>query len=154
MSTTPASRRHRRLLAASLGCWLGALAALPAMAEVKLSRDGGVAVGGRLTNELRIKEMSSTSAGEKARTTLRANTIENTAVGGDLTNRTSIDQLILRAEGQGAVSEMAIGTIADTAVGGDLDNSVVLGTSTNIAIGAGARACTELGTIGRTGLCR
>lgn len=154
MSATRTVHRHCRPLAFSLALCLGTLAALPTAAEVKLPGDGGVSVGGRLTNDLQIKEMSTTSDGEKARTTLRANTIENTAVGGDLTNRTRIDQLILRAQGQGAVSEMAIGTIADTAVGGDLDNSVVLGTSTNIAIGAGARACTELGTIGRSGICR
>ena len=130
------------------------------MAEVKLPRDGGASVDGRLTNELQIKEMSNTSGGEKARTSLRANTPENTAVGGDLTNRTRIEKLTLRDEGLGAVSEIAIGTITDTTVGSDLENSVVLDTSTNIAIGSAARACTEvgkiwgLGKIGRTGICR
>lgn len=154
MRSWTTTRRHRLLLAASLGLWLGALPILPAAAEVRLPSDGGVSVGGRLTNDLQIKRMSSTSEGEKARSSLRTNTLENTAVGGDLTNQTTIDRLTLRAEGRGAVSEMAIGTITDTTVGGDLENSVVLGTSTNIAIGSGARACTELGTIGRTGICR
>jgi hypothetical protein len=140
--------RRRRSLAAGLGLWLTVMAALPATAEVRLPGDGGVKVGGTLVNELQIKELSSSSTGEKAMTTLRTNAIERTTVGGNLTNRTTIDTLTLRAEGAGAVSEMAIGTIADVTTGGNLTNSVTLGTSTNIAIGAGARACTELGTLG------
>jgi hypothetical protein len=154
MPATTRDPLHCRALAIGFALCLGALTALPATAEVKVPDDGGVSVGGRLTNDLHIKEMSNTSDGEKARTTLRANTIENTAVGGNLTNQTTIDQLILSTQGQGAVSEIAIGVISDTAVGGDLDNSVVLGTSSTIAIGSGARACTELGTIGRSGICR
>lgn len=139
---------RRRALATGLGLCFAAMAALPAIAEVRLPGDGAVKVGGRIVNELQIKELSSSSAGDKATTTLRTNTIDRTTVGGNLTNRTTIDTLTLRAEGAGAVSEMAIGTIDDVTTGGNLTNSVTLGTSTNIAVGAGARACTELGTLG------
>lgn len=148
--TTRATPRRR---SSCLVVCLVALTALPAAAEVRLPAGDGVAVDGKLVNELQIKKSSATSDGEKASTTLRANTIERTRVGGNLTNRTTIDELTLRAEGRGATSTMAIGTISGVTTGGDLTNTVTLGTSTNVAIGAGARACTELGTLGRVGIC-
>jgi hypothetical protein len=143
---------RRRTAALGLGLWL-ATAALPAAAEVQLPAGNGVKAGGTLSNELRIGRLTTSADGQKARTELRANTIERTAAGGDITVTTDIDELILRAEGRSAKSEMAVGVVRDVTTGGDLTNSVMIGSSTNIAIGAGARACTELGTLG-VGACR
>ena len=137
----------------TLGFCLGLLAFLPAAAEVRVPSDGGVSVGGRLTNELQIKDMASPGAGTVP-PAVRANTIENTAVRGNLANRTTIDRLTVHAEGSGAVSRMAVGTISGVTVGGDLENTVTIGTSTNIAIGDGARACTEVGTLGWVDFCK
>lgn len=149
-STNSVTPQHR---SSCLVVCLVALTALPAAAEVRLPAGDGVEVDGKLVNELQINTFSTTSDGEKATTTLRANTIERTRVGGNLTNRTTIDELTLRAEGRGASSTMAIGTISGVTTGGDLTNTVTLGTSMNVAIGSGARACTELGTLGRIGVC-
>jgi hypothetical protein len=140
-----------RKLSPTLGFCLGLMAFLPAAAEVRVPSDGGVSVGGRLTNELQIKDMAGPGVGGTA---VRANTIENTAVRGNLTNRTTIDRLTVHEEGSGAVSRMAVGTISGVTVGGDLENTVTIGTSTNIAIGDGARACTEVGTLGWVNFCR
>ena len=150
----PSRLPGRRNLAATLGFCLGLMAFLPAAVEVRVPSDGGVAVGGRLTNDLQIKDMAMPSAGGTVPTAVQANTIENTAVRGNLTNRTTIDRLTVHAEGSGAVSRMAVGTISGVTVGGDLDNTVTIGTSTNIAIGEGARACTEVGTLGWTNFCK
>ena len=149
------TRHHRRRtsLAAGLGLWIAAMAALPASAEVALSGDGGREGRNTPVNALRIEQLSATSAGTQATTTLEANTVERSAAGGTITNRSTVDTLILRAQGRGAVSEMAIGTVSDVTAGADVANTVTLGTSENIAIGAGARACTEIGTLGRTGVC-
>lgn len=148
MPAKSARHQHNRPITLGLGLSLAVLFALPAAAEVKLPSDGAVTAGGRVVNELRIRELSSSATGEKATTTLRTNTISRSTVGGSLTNRTEIDALTMHAEGAGASSAMAIGTIDGVTTGGNLTNSVTLGTSTNIAIGAGARACMELGTLG------
>ena len=146
-NTTRASRTYRSL-AACLGFALVAFTALPAAAEVRLPASGDAEVEGNVVKQLAIGSLTTSSDGERARTSLRLNEVEHSRARDGITNTIEIGDLTLRAQGRGAVSETVIGTVEGVEAEGAITNSVTIGSSLNIAIGGGARACTEIGTMG------
>lgn len=119
----------------ALGLCLAALLAVPALAEVKVTKE---------RPEVAASDVDAAPT-DRPRPSDRR--------GGGIVNRLEIGRVTQDARGQGAVSKTIIGVIEDVEAAGTITNQVTIGTSTDIAIGAGARACSEIGTIGRA-TCR
>ena len=88
-----------------------ALLAAPAMAQ-----QGGVKVGGNLTNTTSVGSAVNAAIGKDNKAILRVGAIGgNVNVGGNLTNTTTVKTAVNAAIGKGNTACMELGTIGDTA---------------------------------------
>lgn len=88
-----------------------ALLAAPAMAQ-----QGGVKVGGNLTNTTSVGSVVNAAIGKDNKAIARMGAISgNVSVGGNLTNTTTVKTAVNAAIGKGNTACMELGTIGDTA---------------------------------------
>lgn len=93
-----------------------AMVAASVLAGPAFAQQGGVKVGGNLTNTTSVGTAVNAAIGKDNKAVLRVGAIGgNVNVGGNLTNTTTVKTAVNAAIGKGNTACMELGTIGDTA---------------------------------------
>lgn len=93
-----------------------ALLATAVLSAPAMAQQGGVKVGGNLTNTTSVGSAVNAAIGKDNKAVLRVGAIGgNVNVGGNLTNTTTVKTAVNAAIGKGNTACMELGTIGDTA---------------------------------------